>query len=323
MVDGICGPDMLSTLRDAARRVVALARGHPDAHDLCGGFTSRDRPGEEPWSIRGLFAPGWGAPCFAQYMASKPVLRLVRELLGCGPGELMLPDADCILFTDVPGRDRAQAWHRDMRWAGEGGDYTEAAQRVRWAAIQAAAGGWLEQQAGDGAGRSHRGSPCGHNGYFEEHGGAYLRWQLALTDTVGCGIELVPRSHRRFRTDFEDDCLLPAAAKQVGVGVRCGGTPQAMSGSRPGGGGADSGVSLMPRARFVDLRAGQALLWSGDLLHRGRTPVSAGERLTLSCSWSRWNGVHAAPPDYRGTRAYDILPRYYYVCATLTAAVST
>ena len=35
------------------------------------------------------------------------------------------------------------------------------------------------------------------------------------------------------------------------------------------------------------------------MLHRGRTPAAAGERLTLSCSWSRWNGIHVPPPDYR------------------------
>ena len=58
------------------------------------------------------------APCFAEYMASEPVLALVREFLECEPEDLLLPDADCILFVNVPGRDRTQAWHRDMRWAG-------------------------------------------------------------------------------------------------------------------------------------------------------------------------------------------------------------
>ena len=32
----------------------------------------------------------------------------VRQLLGCGPEDLMLPDADAILFMNVPDRDRTQ-----------------------------------------------------------------------------------------------------------------------------------------------------------------------------------------------------------------------
>eukprot|EP01052_Picozoa_sp_SAG31_P069597 SAG31_NODE_28428_length_410_cov_1.115756_2_plen_104_part_01 len=86
----------LPVLRSEARRVAALARSS-ERHDICGGFVSRDFPGDDPWSVRGVIAPGWGAPCFAEYMASAPVLKLVREFLGCGPEQLMLPDADCIL----------------------------------------------------------------------------------------------------------------------------------------------------------------------------------------------------------------------------------
>ena len=68
-------------------------------------------------------------------------MSLVEEFLECGPEDLLLPDADCILFMNVPGRDRTQQWHRDMRWAGEGGDYSEEGQRVRWQEIQEAKAG--------------------------------------------------------------------------------------------------------------------------------------------------------------------------------------
>ena len=200
-------------------------------------------------------------------------MSLVEEFLECGPEDLLLPDADCILFMNVPGRDRTQQWHRDMRWAGEGGDYSEEGQRVRWQEIQEAA----------------KTSPCGHNGYFEDHGGSYFRWALSLIDNIGTGLEIVPKSHRRFRTEFENDCLLPEGAKLEGHGSRLGGTPKAMSDG-------EGGESLIPGATFVDLKAGQAVLWSGDMLHRGRTPVNT-ERLTLSCSWSRWNGLNAPLPD--------------------------
>ena len=72
----------------------------------------------------------------------------------------------------------------------------------------------------------------------------------------------------------------------------------------------DSGSSsLMPDSRFINLKAGQALLWTGDMLHRGRTPAGQ-ERLTLSCSWSKWNAcMHAPPPDYRDrTVAWKLEP---------------
>ena len=282
IIDNAVEPSALPMLRDEARRIAEMARANP-AHDLCGGFISRDFEGDKPWSVRGLFAPGWEAPCFAEYMASEPVLALVREFLECGPEDLLLPDADCILFIDVEGRDRCQAWHRDMRWAGTGGDYSEQAQRARWEEIQSVAAT----------------SPGGHNGYLEDHGGKYVRWALSLIDNIGTGLELVPQSHRRFRTEFENDCLLPEAAKQMGIGQRLGGTPKAMSDG-------ESGESLIPGSRFVDLKAGQAVLWTGDMLHRGRTPAGR-ERLTLSCSWSRWNGISSA-------RSCDHFSRHTVLC---------
>merc|ERR1711918_294908 len=55
------------------------------------------------------------------------------------------------------------------------------------------------------------------------------------------------------------------------------------------------GESLMPGAIFVKLKPGQAVIWNGDMLHRGRT-VKDVERLTLSCSWSKWNGCSVPPP---------------------------
>merc|ERR1712217_998879 len=55
------------------------------------------------------------------------------------------------------------------------------------------------------------------------------------------------------------------------------------------------GQSLMPGATFVVLQPGQAVIWNGDMLHRGRTEKGV-ERLTLSCSWSRWNGCNVPPP---------------------------
>ena len=44
-----------------------------------------------------------------------------------------------------------------------------------------------------------------------------------MIDNIGTGLEIVPKSHRRFRTEFENDCLLPEGAKLEGHGSRLGG----------------------------------------------------------------------------------------------------
>ena len=85
-------------------------------------------------------APGWRAPVFAEYMGSAPVLDYARGFLGCGREELMLPDADCILYLSPMNVDRAQGWHRDStHWGAadhpSGSAWSEAAQREQWARI--------------------------------------------------------------------------------------------------------------------------------------------------------------------------------------------
>lgn len=141
-------------------------------------------------------------------------------------------------------------------------------------------------------GRWARGEPrvSGHNTYLSNCGGAYLRWELALEDQT-TGLEIVPGSHRRFRTDFERDCIVPVH-RRAKAGLPAdrlpGASPLAMSNG-------EGGKSLMPGAIFVHLKPGQAVIWNGDMLHRGRT-VNGVERLTLSCSWSRWNGCLVPPP---------------------------
>jgi hypothetical protein len=208
-------------------------------------------------SICRRYDPAWGelSRVFREYMASEAVQGHARRFLSCGPQDLLLPDTDFLIFCNPP-EGYAQRWHRDIRWYGHGGDFSEAAQRQRWAEIQAGPGGALFSQAlplplpnlhavllregrrrrrmekrpwlcgcvGRGAGAWARGGPrvSGHNDYMVENGGAQLRWQLALVDMPDCGVDYVPGSHRRFRTGLEEAALMSGEQQRGGGG---GGSP--------------------------------------------------------------------------------------------------
>ena len=83
-----------------------------------------------------------------------------------------------------------------------------------------------------------------------------LRWHLAMVDD-SC-LEIVPGSHKRYRTAHERRCLLEDRHDDI------------------------------PGQYAVPLKAGQAMFWTGNLLHRGVMKKDV-ERLTLSASWSMYN----------------------------------
>ena len=64
IVEDAVGPDMLEPLLAASRRVEDKVRS--GAVDR---FTHWAEPGD-PWAIRGLFAPEFGEPIFAEYLMS-------------------------------------------------------------------------------------------------------------------------------------------------------------------------------------------------------------------------------------------------------------
>ena len=84
-----------------------------------------------------------------------------------------------------------------------------------------------------------------------------IAWHLALVDD--CSFECVPGSHYQFRT--------PAQHAAMGAAERA-----------PGG-------SPMPGAVSINLKAGQAVFWTGALLHRGNMRHDK-ERTTLECHWA-------------------------------------
>ena len=92
-----------------------------------------------------------------------------------------------------------------------------------------------------------------------------VAWHLALVDD--CSFECVPGSHYQFRT----------AAQHAAMGA---------AERAPGG-------APMPGAVSITLKAGQAVFWTGALLHRGDMRHDR-ERTTLECHWTC--PPPAAPP---------------------------
>ena len=103
IVNDAVEPDLLQPLLAASRRVVDKVRS--GAVDR---FTHWAEPGD-PWAIRGLFAPEFDEPIFAEYLMSKPVMAYVESYLG---KELCL--GDVVIFTNPQNADYGFGWHRDF-----------------------------------------------------------------------------------------------------------------------------------------------------------------------------------------------------------------
>lgn len=269
IVDNAVDPELLPRLRDAARELVALARRREEK----GGFAMRHSEDAGPWGIRGIYDPAWGAASkvFTEYMMSQPVLDYAKAFLGAEPDELMLPDTDFVIFCNPP-EGYTQGWHRDVRTYGDGGDWSDDAQRARWAEL-----------TGPNL------FPSGQNDYTSNNGGLQLRWQLALIDTPDSGLGFVSGSHNRYRTLLEDAALGGRARGRDGIDV--GENPFVHDGIAeiaPHEGSQGSTV--------VALKAGQTAYWNGNGMHRGFTKPGV-ERLSLSCAYVKWNGVKVLGGD--------------------------
>lgn len=252
VVDDAVPPAMLPELLAASRALVAAARN--GTLDTAHAYVHRTRGAEgDPWCLRG--AEPWRRSTASQ--SSQLTWRLPRPFnahatgwLRCAAvGQLELPALSIFTNPVSPDFVGVGGWHRDVRfWESTHGDrslmvskagkesdtekddYSEAAQRHCWAKIQD------ERKHDRGA-----------------------KWQLALLEDA-C-LELVPRSHREFRTPYEDSVLTP--------------------------GSEHFRADAMPTGIAVQLRPGQAVVYDGRAIHRGgghyRTDV---ERMTLSASFS-------------------------------------
>ena len=149
---------MLSDLLAAVKRTKQKVRdGEVDI------FTHRTDT-EEPWAIRGLFAPEFDEPIFAEYMMCDELMPFVHHYLG---KELKL--GAVLIFTNPYDKDSGFGWHRDF--------------------------GKLPRDAGEEEELEilHRPPKT-------------FKWHLALEDDE-C-LQLIPGSHTRYRTDYEQECLM-------------------------------------------------------------------------------------------------------------------
>ena len=227
----------------------------------------------EAWAIRGALHPVWQTPCFAEFLGSPAVLAFVRRWSGgaLDAGQLGLPDAT--LFVNPQEGDFSEGWHRDVRWHGgpsylqqetqrQAPDVSEPTERSRWAELQV--NPEVLQPAEDG-----------------------VTMFMALTEDRGCH-ELVPRSHREWRSAEERAVLRPLGfdwtarstdADPVASGLYQHGLHTKLS----------SGVA-------IHLEPGQGLIRNGVCIHRGRT-LAHQERMTMSWGWSRAPSVEALSAD--------------------------
>ncbi|MGA1197773.1 MAG: phytanoyl-CoA dioxygenase family protein [Candidatus Latescibacterota bacterium] len=86
-----------------------------------------------------------------------------------------------------------------------------------------------------------------------------IKWHLAMVDD-DC-LQLVPGSHKRYRTAHERKCLLEKDMRNADI----------------------------PGQYTVSLKAGQTAFWSGNTIHRGVMKRET-ERLTLAGSWTKHTG---------------------------------
>jgi hypothetical protein len=272
IITDFVGNPFIPILREAGRRITeACAPEHGYSKIDCSkGYVHRATE-DEPWAIRGLIHPAFGEPSFAEFLGSPEFLSFVRSWChGLRPEEMVM--TGMLLWCNPRRNEHALGWHRDVTWWGTGKPYfaqrevrgegpeaySEEIERVRWEEIQANNAKVLSERNG-------------------------VSMFLALVDDE-CH-ELIPGSHKRWRTPFEHDVLLPKTMKEQGVPY----TPSW------------NGVDPLPGQIAIRLKAGEALIRNGAAVHRGYT-VPERERNTLSIGWSRWSGPFTGEPSVADVR---------------------
>jgi hypothetical protein len=272
IITDFVGHPFIPILREAGRRITeacAPEYGYRKV-DCSKGYVHRAKE-EEPWAIRGLIHPAFGEPSFAEFHGSPDFLRFVHSWChGLGPEEMVL--SGMLLWCNPRRNEHSLSWHRDVTWWGTGKPYfaqrevrgegpeaySEEVERTRWQEIQAENAKALTERNG-------------------------VSMFLALVDDE-CH-ELIPGSHRRWRTPFEHDVLLPQTMKDQGVPY----TPSW------------NGEDPLPNQVAIRLKAGEALIRSGATIHTGHT-VPERERNTLSIGCSRWSGPFTGEPAVADAR---------------------
>lgn len=203
IIDDFVDSPWIPALRDAGRRITEACHHEYSMVDTSKGYIHRAAE-EEPWAIRGLEHPAFGAPVFSEFKGSEEFLSFCNSWCtgGLKPEEAAWNAG--LLWCNPRKNEMGPSWHRDTTWWGQGksyfaqkeirgdtpDDYTEEVERKLWAKIRE-----------------------NNKKIFTERNGVSLF--LALVDD-DCH-EVVCTSHDRYRTAFEHDVLLPQAMKDAGV----------------------------------------------------------------------------------------------------------
>ena len=256
VADDAVSPELAAELRAASRRV----RDRVHNGELRHGFIHRSETGE-PWGIRGLLSPQHAEPSFAEYLGCPELTRYISGFTRSA--ELGLGSAT--LFTNPRDAPFTIGWHRDSSTPGGSKtygnkDYSETAERREWEREQ-----WADRSPGALKTPEIRGG---------------VGFQLTLLDSEA--FELVPGSHRRWRTEQEFESMSHYRGKYTDTG-----------------GGPKFGLtkfSALPEMLAVPLQAGQTMFWDGDLIHRGSMQPGI-ERLTLHCAMGRRSSNNTKKPQ--------------------------
>ena len=214
VVDNLFEPRVLAELHAAVSRVRAkVLSGEVDI------YTHRSDKGE-PWAIRGLFAPEFGEPIFAEHILDPRLMEFARSVLG---PELRL--GGTLIFTNPDQNNYGTGWHRDV-----GKEFLDVDEATEMAMLN----------------RPQRS----------------FKWHLALAPD-SC-LQLIPGSHRRYRTEREREVLF---------------------GKTEAGEGRSN--EDLPGQYTIELRPGQTVFWNGNTIHRGVYQAGVS-RLTLVGVWERY-----------------------------------
>ncbi|HIG48963.1 MAG TPA: hypothetical protein EYQ20_21935, partial [candidate division Zixibacteria bacterium] len=100
-VDPAVLPELLAATRRAKKKVRS---GRVDVYTH---WATKEN--SEPWAIRGLLAPEFEEPIFAEHLLSGPIMNYVHYFLG---NELRL--GSILIFTNPYHEDWGFGWHRDF-----------------------------------------------------------------------------------------------------------------------------------------------------------------------------------------------------------------
>lgn len=281
VISGLVSDEMVSRLLAATNSLTDLARslGANDDSPLSNSArTMRGAPGEgvdfmrnnpdgylhtrgEPWSINGVFHPDLPeSAVFLEYYGSEPIVAAAQAFLG--GQELQLGDISP--FVNPQEADFSIGWHRDMNWYSNGvdPDFSAAAERAVWERRS-----YSTAEIGDGRMTKNDDRRINASNRSPE-GRGRIKWHLALLPDDS--FEIVPASHRRWRTNEERTVLGHYNGERVQ---------------------SDTGLtkhSSLDTGIVVHAEPGDCIFWNGDCIHRGANRANV-ERRTLACNYDAWD----------------------------------